>query len=346
MKDRCQSCRQALATVTETPDEFYEPVKLCANCHRRLTTHSLRPSEWYNLSGIHGNLSDLLGDEYYDETDGSALAPDEPVDDAGRLPAPRLNDVAVIPGALLTHMLIHSHMHPGPAGARRAVRADHLKAMGRHDSEVVLDTLTKRIERTANPDFFETIMVVCAELLGEAGAELVRRQWQVRGQESMPAGFPGALRGLAFASASCLPPEEASALVIDALSNMSERDRLLHKFILVWGDPPAGLTWIEKNATSPIDISWGNLAMVLGLDWPRALKWLEVGRPLSLIALDAVGLRLQKAGNLERLRLPRRDKFVAALRDYAAVDPAPRVKRSVNHLEVYASDGMADWWPT
>ena len=84
MKDRCQSCREAPVAVTETPEGFYEPLEVCAACHRRLTSHSLRPSEWYNLSSIHGNLSELLGDEFYDEADGQALAPSEPVIDARR----------------------------------------------------------------------------------------------------------------------------------------------------------------------------------------------------------------------------------------------------------------------
>lgn len=75
--------------------------------------------------------------------------------------------------------------------------------------------------------------------------------------------------------------------------------------------------------------------MALGLDWPRAYRWLKVGRPLSLIALDALGLSLQKGRTFADLRLPPADEFAAALDEYAATDSAPRALRSVEHLKAY-----------
>src|SRR4051812_35320416 len=48
--------------------------------------------------------------------------------------------------------------------------------------------------------------------------------------------------------------------------------------------------WIEENVhrEKNIGTNWGHLAASSYLSWDRADKWLTNGRPLSLIALDAI----------------------------------------------------------
>ena len=50
------------------------------------------------------------------------------------------------------------------------------------------------------------------------------------------------------------------------------------------------LDWIENNIhrTTNIGLNWGHLAASSYLSWDRASKWLTSGRPLSLVALDAI----------------------------------------------------------
>jgi hypothetical protein len=50
------------------------------------------------------------------------------------------------------------------------------------------------------------------------------------------------------------------------------------------------LEWIENNIhrTINIGLSWGHLAASSCLTWDRANKWLTIGRPLSLVALDGI----------------------------------------------------------
>src|SRR5437762_5399866 len=50
------------------------------------------------------------------------------------------------------------------------------------------------------------------------------------------------------------------------------------------------LDWIEKNIhrTTNIGSNWGHLAASSHFSWERADKWLTIGRPLSLTALDAL----------------------------------------------------------
>ena len=337
MSDTCQSCRQAPVTVVETRQEFYEPLELCADCLARLDSHSLRPLEWYNLCAVHGHLSEALGEEHYDDA-GRALAPAAEVIGADHLACPTLADVAASPEELLTYVLTHSEVHRDDASAWRSAGEEPLAALRRHRPGAVLSALSRRLGSTSNPDFIEAILGLCAEVLGEAGAGFVREHW-ARCEAS---AFAGVFRGLAHAAAGCLPGDEAFERLTGALGRMAPRERIAWKGVLGRLASPRVLDWIEANAASQIDISWGALAARSGLDWPRASAWLAAGRPLSLVALDALGLCLQNAfvrkdaDAWRRLGLPAPDAFAAALDAYAAGDDVVRVRQSVAHLRSYA----------
>ncbi len=59
------------------------------------------------------------------------------------------------------------------------------------------------------------------------------------------------------------------------------------------------LDWIEENIsrTENISLSWGHLAAMSGFNWLRAEKWIDLGRPLSLVALDSIYFCTSKAKN-------------------------------------------------
>ena len=48
------------------------------------------------------------------------------------------------------------------------------------------------------------------------------------------------------------------------------------------------LDWIEGHVREPIDYKWGTVAAVNCMSWGRVKDWLGRGRPLSLVALDAM----------------------------------------------------------
>ncbi|MEW6743109.1 MAG: hypothetical protein AB1486_10150 [Planctomycetota bacterium] len=364
MSDICQSCRQAPVAVEVTPRGLHEPLRVCGECHGRVLARALRPREWYNLCSVHGNSNEYLSEDYYDETSGRALAPEEAVVDAELLPAPRLADVADSPEELLTYVLTRPRIHSDAIMARRAIEAECLAAMRRQDPGRVPHALSQRLRQTKNPDLAETMLVLCAEVLREAGAGLVREQWGLPTQGVLPGGSPTVFRGLSLATAICLPPEEAYQRLSGALEGMNERERSVWKGILGWLAPPRALDWIEAHASGSIDISWGNLASLSGFDWPRAKKWLASGRPLGLIALDALALCLQRGsgpplsgkpypkepqdpsashdiyargcpGGRESLHLPSAAEFVATLEAYAVTDPTPRVQQSLGQLKSF-----------
>lgn len=105
------------------------------------------------------------------------------------------------------------------------------------------------------------------------------------------------------------------------------------------------LDWIEKNTHRIVNVglSWGHLAASSHFTWDRATKWLEKGRPLSLIALDAlvfgttVGERLNQSPWMRQIqpRLtdnPRPEIVAARLQQYLVADSVPRTKDAVRKI--------------
>lgn len=105
------------------------------------------------------------------------------------------------------------------------------------------------------------------------------------------------------------------------------------------------LDWIEQNASRMVNITedWGHLAASSNFTWKRAQKWLDMDRPLSLIALDAVKFctttddRLNQSVWMRELnpRLvdnPKLNIIANGLQDYLKKDSVPRTKKSVARI--------------
>jgi hypothetical protein len=94
---------------------------------------------------------------------------------------------------------------------------------------------------------------------------------------------------------------------------------------------PAALDWIERTIAQPKLAApfWGELAAKSVLPWPRAQQWLALGRPLSLVALDALQViaRLRDTktefNNVRLTEVADRGDVVDALRAYG--ESAPKV---------------------
>ncbi len=325
MGDLCRSCQQAPAEIIKVLDDPAEPYRVCSSCFHRLMSHSLRPREWYNLSSIHGRLNDLLGEEYYDEKDGTALKPAEEVVDAALFPCPTLEEAASSPEGLLTHILNRSHFHEEGQTARWYIHPDLLSATQRHSPGALLSVFAKRLSILKNTHLIRTIFHLIGLTLGAKGAGLIRDNWE-------KFAFTKAFSGIAFAASRCLPLEEAHDKVTHILSGMDIRDRSMAKQVLQWFETKLNLDWIEKNAHSPVDGSWGLLAASSQFDWERAEKWLSLGRPLSLVALDALDWCVCSGRKPPLLKPPDSREFISVLQDYLAKDNVRRVKEQVQKL--------------
>jgi hypothetical protein len=149
------------------------------------------------------------------------------------------------------------------------------------------------------------------------------------------------LQGVVDELRDVLPDDEAYEVALRTLERVPREDLSeLALFLLYPFRTPRTLDWMEARS-SALDASdnWAYLASVSEFNWRRAESWLGRGRPLSLIALDALS---DMDGTSEspiveeinpKLLEPEPFGWVAKiLRDYAEVDRSPRVERAVKAI--------------
>lgn len=142
-----------------------------------------------------------------------------------------------------------------------------------------------------------------------------------------------------------LDKKEAFKLITSELNQCE--DKYLTEFMapLNFLEYEPVLDWVEQNAnrTKNITQDWGHLCASSNFTWQRAEKWLEMGRPLSLIALDATmfcttrGERLNQSLWMRELNPkltdnPKLDKIANGLKDYLKKDSVPRTKNVANRI--------------
>jgi hypothetical protein len=120
-------------------------------------------------------------------------------------------------------------------------------------------------------------------------------------------------------------------------------------FSLGYFHSPEALDWIELNIFEPITEAWGYLAAASQVDWPRLEDWFERGRPLSLVAIDALVAIIRPQTPLLRTYGPRlhqpptRERLIQVLSAYADRDRVPRVQQRtaglVSHAEILTNGG-------
>jgi hypothetical protein len=317
MDSTCQACKEFPVEVIEETDDPNEPYKLCTGCHHRLMAFSLRPIEWYNLASVHSFYKYHLHDDFYDEN-GTASQPNETVLDAVRHPSPTLEAVANSPDELLSY-----------AFTRWQIQDDLISVMKKYSPNVWLQIVGARLKETKSQAIIDTVFLICGKLLGESAGTLVRTGWE----DFRYVAFPG----LSYALAKCLPREEGYAKVTDALSQMNDQERCENMYVLSWFETPLTLDWIEENIKTFSD-SWGYLAASSKLDWQRATKWLHTGRPLSLVALDALRSCVRYDTPIHKEQRPRlmnppdKAECIETLEAYRMRDDVPRVARRVSFL--------------
>ena len=312
--------RSERATVTLPSQSPDGPYRLSAGAAHRLEHLSLRPLEWFNLAVIHGPFEFYLHDDFYTE-EGQACQPKEDVVDAALFPCPTLDTCAADPVRLLDFAITRSWFEQETIGRLQAHEAD------------LPDLIQGRFNQTRNGFIRYRLAEVAGELLGQRSALWFR---------SVLAEMPEQDRlSLLHAGHRCLPAEEGLATAIEALSHVPRSRLTQESFVLAKYRDTRVLDWIEVNVHDPLTHQWGDLAAASGIDWTRAAKWLRSGRPLSLVALDALvvcsgprpgaSLLIRKMNPVLRAPAPAH-AIEAALTDYARRDPVPRVDGVVRRL--------------
>ena len=124
-------------------------------------------------------------------------------------------------------------------------------------------------------------------------------------------------------------------------------DRYLHEYItaLNFIRHEKVLDWIETNSQriTNVNLNWGHLAASSHFSWSRADKWLTIGRPLSLIALDALiycttlGERLNQSLWMRQIQPklidnPKPEIVATRLQEYLSIDNVPRTKTTIKRI--------------
>lgn len=319
MTELCEACELQPRTVVESCDDASEPYLVCTGCHQRLLARSLRPLEWFNLAKRHSWSRFLLHDDFYDE-DGTAAQPEDDVESPEQFPAPSLEQCSSDPAPLFDYTMTRWNLTPELAEKWRSL-----------PSLDVLSEISFRFLRSKNPDVRASSLEIAAAALGESACGFVRSAWNSK--EMQVCFFP-----LVKATAACVPLEEGYELATAALAAMSPKERRDSMSALAYFRSSRTLDWIEANICEPSTESWGHLAASSQFSWPRCMAWLTAGRPLSLVAIDALRAIayptsiILKTWKPELLEPPSRQILMATLNSYASRDPVPRVTQRVENL--------------
>jgi len=279
---------------------------------------ALRPLEWFNLAKRHGWAQFLLHDDFYDE-DGTATQPEEDVERPELFPAPTLATVRDKAESLLDYSVTRWNFEDELAEVWRQLPADE-----------VLLALNRRFDASRNMAVRSVVLQV-ASLVGPFAEALARRAW-----DEYPDGVP--YWSLVQAASACLPIEEGFARAEAALVGMPDRTRRESFAALAHFQSPRALQWIEANAGEPTIEAWGRLAAASAFSWPKAKQWLSSGRPLNLIAIDALlAIANPQTPLLRKVRpslgMPASESDIRQVLEATAVaDPVPRVQQRIGAL--------------
>jgi len=319
----CQACRKNPIEVIDKCDNPNYPYRVCNACHRRLLTRSLRPREYFYLAAAHG-ITFLLHDDFYDNK-GAAFQPEEEVEDDPALSFPQLGELKDLP-SLMDYAIVQVR-----DVTDEVVNA--IKAFGRKE---ILAGLDKRL--ASNRSLLPPVCDIVALALGPYADEWVVQQWRLHTSKDFPY--------YAEMLAKCLDEELGFALYSAALAEVQQPSELSSTMTgLIYFQSRLGLDWIKKNITRVTNISeaWGYVAVASRFDWTTASKWLAAGRPLSLIALDALANCAVTAetknsilwlkDNPQRLKAPAAiEEMNEVLRQYGEKDRVARVRTKIGYI--------------
>lgn len=206
-----------------------------------------------------------------------------------------------------------------------AVTEAHAAAFAQAPRQELLAAVTRLAAQARQPEDLHVPGEIIRKVLKADGAAIFRIHFDRLRREKLE-------RWAAVASA-CLPLDELARSILhqeQAVTDVrSVREALVHARV------PRALDWIERTVVlqKSVDRDWGRLAAVSQLDWPRLKRWLAGGRPMSLVALDALHDIAHFRGTLGRddvvvLGAAQPVEVAAVIEACAANDPAPRVARA------------------
>ena len=265
---KCESCQIKNIEIEESSAGGNGPYRLCRACHERMLNYALRPLEFFNLAAIHGPVF-YLHDDFYDDRTGVALQPKTKVVHAVSFPFP---DLADIKGDV--HKLVDYACVP------YSMPAEVIDLLKVHDKEAILRYIQDKA--SYNGAIRGRAYQIAGKVLQSTARQWISKEWDNRKEGELPI--------FAEAMAKCLPFEQAFGLVTAEIEVSAANSFAGNGMALMYFESRQTLEWIEKISPQIINVStnWGTLSAASQFSWDIAHNWLDIGRPLSLIALDAL----------------------------------------------------------
>ncbi|MGV3527257.1 MAG: hypothetical protein ACO1OO_00020 [Flavisolibacter sp.] len=319
----CESCRIRPVEIVDHPDAGQQPYRLCTECHKRLLNYALRPLEFFNLATIHGH-GYYLNDDLYDYNTGEATQPKTEVEIPEKFPFPDIHSIQDEMEKVVDYACVQYF-----------TSNEVIELLKRFDKDAVLDFVSNKVayNRAINYKAYQ----IAASVLGPYAADWIRLQWSERNEDELFIFAP--------ALAACLPFPEAFKIVTEQVEQSDSRSFADYAGALLYFESSETLKWIEGVAHRIANVSenWGILAAASRYDWQTAQNWLAAGRPLSLIALDALiyctttGERPNQALWLREhpptlVSAPKPETIANTLTAYLQTDTVPRTKSAVRQI--------------
>jgi hypothetical protein len=331
---KCESCRIRPVEIELPVDHWaesdrldpceYKPYKLCHECKERLIKRALRPLEVFNLVAIHGQGGDLH-DDFYDYETGEADQPKMDVIDPEKFPFPKFEEVKDNLKRLVDYALVVPCFKDNTAMAQ----------LQKFDKAEILDMLDQKIKYTASIGYEAHLIIT--RVVGRVAENWVRKQLENRKPEYSIFSYADLIEN-------CLEFEEAFELLTNALEKSDDRtfnEKLDLTLMRLRSEKM--LDFLETNVKRLMSANpaFGRSVARCQFSWQRCEKWLDSGRPLSLIALDALyWCTAQDDERPIRFRKPKprltdhvNPEIIASkLRDYLKIDSVPRTKNAVESI--------------
>ena len=330
----CESCKIEPVEITILVNEGFEngiwdepnndaEYKLCKSCSHRLKNFGLRPLEYFNLASIYGN-SFHLHDDFYDYETGEAFQPKIAVPNIDKFKFPQYDEIKNDLSQLLNYSVVQFYTDEYV-----------INQLKKFDKKELIQILKNKVEynRGINYKAYE----IAGKVTKSESYNWIKEEWQARRNNE--------LQIFAEPISNSFESKEAFEVITQELE--SKDDKYLGENIsaLLYLQSPMVLDWIEsvQNRISNVNSQWGQLAASSKLDWNRSNSWLESGRPLSLIALDALNFCTTKGKRLNQslwmrklnptlLNSPKSDLIAKKLKEYESIDNVPRTRNTINRI--------------
>lgn len=331
---RCESCQIKDIELTIPKNDGLEygiwdsgdlgaPYRLCTDCKNRLYQLALRPKELFNLVTIHGPFF-YLHDDFYDYETGEATQPETPVVDAYKYPFPKFEEVKSNLNSLINY-----------AFTQYITTEEVLQQLRTFDKEDVLNLIIEKVKHNSSISY--KAYEIIAKVVGRQAEIWANSQWKNKEATQSITDYAELL-------SSCLSPYEAFEIIIKELDPLEGQAFNNASSALIFLNTAKTLDWLELQTHKMINFTtnFGQLAASSEFSWSRCKKWLDSGRPLSLVALDALNFCLLKNYRAQSLWIrnlkPRLTDQVDAqqiqytLSEYLKKDSVPRTKNVIKSI--------------